>query len=390
MIIKTAIRTAWLVVPLGLVLVGATPAAAAGPTWQHWRTIPGIFDIAGPREDGRFVVAGSGLLYLIDPAGNVSPFARGPQGYADDAGAEAYLTMSSGHEVTGGACEFARDDVFVLRLHAPLGITRIDDKGHATAFASVMGVDSLNGIAFDTTGKFGFRLLVSGPSQGKTAIAAIDCTGKVDFITHVAPVLEGGIAVAPKGFGSFGGDLIAPDELSGKIYAIGSDGTVKLVVMSGLAFGPDTGVESLGFIPRGFTRGGEVYYSDRATPGNPHPGTDSLLRLSASALVAAGARDGDLLAATEGGATMIAVSCRATCHVVTVIGTPSTAHGEGHIAFTTGKRPCSEQKALRGSSTPVRDAVHRGANLVLSARVLADRCGTRPGAKHASIRLRAR
>src|SRR6266446_531743 len=101
---RSAIRISSLLVPLGLILVGAAPVAAAGPTWQHWRTIPGIFDIAGPRDDGKLVVAGSGLLYLVDTAGNVSPFARGPQGYADDAGAEAYLTLSSGHEVTGAEC----------------------------------------------------------------------------------------------------------------------------------------------------------------------------------------------------------------------------------------------------------------------------------------------
>ncbi len=337
MITKSAIRIWWLLLPVGLILASATPVAAAGPTWQHWRTIPGVFDIAGPRDDGRLVVAGSGLLYLVDAAGNVSPFARGPHGYADDAGTEAYLTMSSGREVTSAGCEFARDDVFVLRLHAPLGITRIDEQGHATAFANVTGVDSLNGIAFDTTGKFGFRLLVSGPRNGKTVIAAVDCKGKVDFITQSAPVLEGGLAVAPKGFGAFGGDLIAPDELSGKIYAIGPDGAVRVVALSGLPAGPDTGVESLGFVPRGFRRHGEVYYSDRATPGNPHPGTDSLLRLSAAALLAAGVRDGDLLGATEGGATMIAVRCGATCHVLTVVATPSTSHGEGHIEFTTRK-----------------------------------------------------
>jgi len=76
---KTAIRTGWLIVGLVLILVGAAPVAAAGPTWQHWRTISGIFDIAGPREDGKLVVAGSGLLYLVDTVGNVSPFARGPK-----------------------------------------------------------------------------------------------------------------------------------------------------------------------------------------------------------------------------------------------------------------------------------------------------------------------
>jgi hypothetical protein len=348
---KAAVRTIWPLLPVGLLLTAATPAAAAGPTWEHWRSISGIFDIAGTRHDGSLVVAGSGLLYLVDPAGHVAPFARGPQGYADDAGAEAYLTLSSGHQESDAECSFKADDAFALRLHAPLGITRIDKQGRATPFATVTGVDSLNGIAFDTSGKFGFRLLATGPSTGKTAVVAIDCNGKVQVITRDAPTLEGGLAVAPRGFGSFGGDLIAPDEYSGKIYAIGPDGTVSVVAVPGLAVGPDTGVESVAFVPKGLTRGGEVYYSDRATPNNPHPGSDSLLRLSASALAAAGVHDGDMLAATEGGATMVAVSCRPTCHVVTVVGTASTSHGEGHIAFTLTK--FSAQR--RGSSHDAND-----------------------------------
>jgi hypothetical protein len=320
-----------------LALVLVMPGAALGATWEHWLTIPGLFDVAGPRHEGSLVVAGSGRLYLIDPTGGVSPFATGPQGYADDAGSEAYLTVSPGHAVSGAGCSFVADDVFVLRLHAPLGVTRIDSQGHATGFATVTGIDTLNGIAFDTTGNFGFRLVVTGPSNGKTAVAAIDCAGAVEFITRAAPALEGGLAVAPAGFAAYGGDLIAPDELSGKIYAIGSDGTVAVVTTLGLPFGPDIGVESVAFVPQGLTRGGAAYYADRATANNPHAGTDSVLRLSSSDLAAAGVHDGDLLAATEGGATMVALSCHATCQEVTVVGTASSSHGEGHIAFTVNK-----------------------------------------------------
>ncbi len=353
-----------------MIVVAALPAAATGPTWEHWQNIPGVFDVAGPRSDGTLVVAGTGQLYSVDPAGAVSPFAGGPQGYAgfaDAAGAEAYLTVSPGHQVSGAGCSFMADDVFVLRLHAPLGITRIDAQGNAAAFATVTGVDSLNGIAFDTTGKFGFRLLASGPSKGKTVIAAIDCTGAVQLITSAAPVLEGGLAVAPSGFGAFGGDLIAPDEYSGKIFAIGPDGTVSVVAASGLPVGPDTGVEGVAFVPPGFTHGGEAYYADRATAGNPHPGTNSLLRLSSSDVVAAGVHDGDLLAATEGGGTMIAVSCQATCQVATVVGTTSTSHGEGHIAFTINKVSSPATSSPATSPTPAPAPPNRDPALLVGA-----------------------
>lgn len=375
MIRPISIRVVLPSLALWVTLVAATPAPVTAPTWEHWQTIPGVFDVAGPRHDGSLVVAGSGLLYLVDIAGNVSPFARGPQGYADDAGAEAYLTLSSGHEMSGAGCSFATDDVFVLRLHSPFGVIRIDGFGHATPFATVAGVEALSGITFDTSGRFAYRLLVTGPSKGKTTVAAIDCTGAVEFITRTAPALEGGLAVAPAAFGFYGGDLMVPDELSGKIYAIGPDGTVRDVVTLGLPAGPDIGVESVGFVPPGFMRGGAAYYSDRLTAGNPHPGTDSLLRLSAADLAAAGVRDGDMLAATEGGATMIGLSCHATCQVLTVVGTASSSHGEGHIAFTISKLSAPASPATssgpasgsRGSASMVGAFVALGAVAVALA-----------------------
>lgn len=314
--------------PLG---VGAAPA------WEQWRSVPGVFDLGGPRADGSLLVAGSGALYLLTPGGSLTSFAQ-----SADPGAEAYLTVSAG--IAGAGCSFARDDTFILRLHAPIGITRVGADGTGGSFANV-NMPSLNGIAFDTTGSFSHDLLVTGPVNGKTEVAGIDCSGNVHVIAPAAPVVEGGIAVAPQSFGAFGGDLIAPDELSGVIWAIAPDGSAKQVVNSGLPKGQDIGVESLAFVPSGFsTRGGYVFYSDRATANNPHPGTDHVLRLSSADLAAAGVQDGDLLAATEGGASMIDVRCGTACVVTTVVATPTTAHGEGHIAFTLNALPTPSSK----------------------------------------------
>ncbi|MBV9803918.1 MAG: hypothetical protein JO130_12030, partial [Solirubrobacterales bacterium] len=73
---------------------------------------------------------------------------------------------------------------------------------------------------------------------------------------------------------------------------------------------------------------------DRLTPGNRHPGDNLLLRVSSAALFAAGARPGDLLDATEGGARTVAVHCAADgCMVRHVADGPAVAHGEGHIAI---------------------------------------------------------
>jgi hypothetical protein len=148
------------------------------------------------------------------------------------------------------------------------------------------------------------------------------------------PVVEGGVVVAPRGFGRFGGRLIAPDELSGRLIAVDAGGRAVELARSGLASGGDIGVESLGFVPSGFDRGMTALLADRAVPGNPHPGTDSILGVSGAALRSAGVRAGDLLAATEGGAETIAVRCgRRACTVRLVAHGPAVAHAEGHIGF---------------------------------------------------------
>lgn len=159
--------------------------------------------------------------------------------------------------------------------------------------------------------------------------------------------------VAPLGFGDYGGRLIAPDEYSGNIYAVGADGASSLVVKSGLPTGADIGVESVGFVPRGFSSGGTVFYADRATAGNPHPGTDSLLTLSSTDLTGASIEDGDLFAVTEGGATAIGVRCdHSTCSILPVVSQPTRAHGEGHVVFTVEHPPAAASPTPDSSPTP--------------------------------------
>jgi hypothetical protein len=327
-------RTAVLGAALWLSLTAtaaATTATPAQPGWTAWQHIPGVVDVAGPRSDGAIVVAAADGLLRVDPvSGRAEPFAAGLTGYRGPGSGEPYIALSPGLPVASGGCRFERDDVFALQLKPAGGVLRIDAAGEAREFASVDGVESLNGIAFDGTGRFGNRLLVTGPSHGLTVVAAIDCTGQVTHITDAAPVLEGGLAVAPSGFGAFEGDLIAPDELSGNIYAISPDGSSTTLVHSGLPTGGDIGVEGVGFVPPGFSLGGAAYFADRSVPGNPHPGTDSLLRIDSRRLVQAGVREGDLLAASEGGAALIAVRCQPDC-VVTRVSSGDGAHGEGHV-----------------------------------------------------------
>jgi len=329
------------VLSLALALVAFLPISggAAGPAWEQWRSVPGVFDLGGPLASGSLLVAGSAAFYTLTPAGDLTPFARGAGGYSDDPGAEAYFAVSPGQHNASAGCDFVRDDAFVLRLHVPIGITRVGRSGDETGSFTNLNVAVLNGIAFDNVGSFDHRLLVTAPVNGKTELLAVDCTGAVQVITKTAPIVEGGISVAPTAFGSFGGYLIAPDELSGTIWAFSPEGTTSKLVDSGLPKGMDIGVESIAFVPPGFSRGGYAYYSDRKTPGNPHPGTDSVLRMSSADLTAAGIQDGDLLAVTEGGATTIDVRCDSSCHATTVVSMPTSAHGEGHLVFTMNPPP---------------------------------------------------
>ncbi len=316
-----------------------TLAAAPPPGWAPWIHLPAVFDLAGPRHDGQMVAAAGGQLFLISPGGAVTPFADGPDGYHTALGPESYLALSPGLHVANAGCDFPPDTLYVLRLQAPLGITRVDPFGHASSFVSISGLDSLGGIAFDTVGRFDHRLLVTGPSHQLSTVLAIDCKGGVVPVTQSAPPLEGGLSVAPATFGAHAGDLIAPDENTGVLLAISATGQSTTLLDSRIPHGGDIGVESLAFTPPGFTKGGRALVADRATANNPHPGTDSVLRLSSADLTAAGVSDGDLVVSAEGGAVTIDVRCRSACSVRTIVPTASTAHVEGHLLLIADQQP---------------------------------------------------
>ncbi|HWF33965.1 MAG TPA: hypothetical protein VG295_01290 [Solirubrobacteraceae bacterium] len=293
-----------------------------------------VLDVSGPRRDGMIVVATAGRLALLSPGGGLRPFARGPGGYVSPGGEEPYIAVSSGER--GPGCTFPTGTVYALRLRNGPGVTAIDAAGRSRRFDNLPARTRENGIAFDTTGRFGHRLLVTATVASKTSVYAIDCRGTFTTLTRSAPRVEGGIAVAPATFGRFAGDLIAPDEITGRIYAIAPDGSSRLLGDSGLPHGQDIGVESLGFVPAGFGAGDSALLADRFTPGNRHPGDGVILRLGAAQLAGAGVRPGDLLIASEGGALTDAVTCGSSCRIRHVADGPSIAHGEGHIAFIGG------------------------------------------------------
>lgn len=315
---------------------GGPVTAVSAARVAHWSPashVARVLDLTIPRRDGAIVVATAGRLALLPPTGTVRPFATGTTGYSNPGGEEPYIALSSGGRVASAACAFRRDTLYVLRLQQGPGVTAVDAAGRAHAFASLPATGLENGIAFDETGRFGHRLLVTATAGSHTTVYAIDCRGRVTTLTTSAPPVEGGIVVAPATFGRFAGDLIAPDENSGRVYAIGPRGHSRLVARSGLPHGGDIGVESAGFVPASFGPGWSTLVADRLTPGNPHPGDDAILRIGNTALTAAGVRPGDLLVATEGGALTDAIRCGRSCRVRHVADGPAVAHLEGHIVF---------------------------------------------------------
>jgi hypothetical protein len=328
------------VIIVGLAVGGYGAPAATEPHadkllpahWVQFRHIPAVVDLAGPRPNGQLAVALAGHLALLGPTGLVD-FARGRHGYSTARGTEPYIALAPVSVTRSGKHSFAGDDVYALEPGRSPAVIRIDSMGEAMRFACLPSGSFPNGIAFDTTGTFDKRLIVSAAVNGSTSIFSIDWRGAVRTVTRRAPRVEGGIAIAPPSFGTFAGDLIAPDEVGGAIYAVDARGHARIVAKSGLPHGGDVGVESEGFVPTWFSRQTAAYLADRSVPGNAHPGTDSVLRLSGADLLRSQVRPGDLLVATEGGAETIAVRCQQTCVVRHIAAGPEATHAEGHITF---------------------------------------------------------
>ena len=316
-----------------LVACGGSPSRAGAPppvAWLVYRHLPGVVDLAGPRGDGSFLVAAAGRLFVLGRDGMLSPFARGAGGYLTAAGTEPYLVLAGSGAVEGTRCSFGNGTAFALEPGARPGVVMISPQGRARRFASLPPGRFLSGIAFDSTGRFGHRLLVTAAAGGRTTVFGIGCDGRLSTIAAGAPAVEGGITVAPATFGRFGGDLIAADETSGRVYAVDPAGQVITLGQPALPAGGDIGVESTGFVPQ---RAAAAYLADRFSAGNKHPGDNAILQLSAAQLAQAGIRVGDLLIATEGGAKTIDIRCTAACTIRYVAAGPSIAHAEGHIAF---------------------------------------------------------
>ena len=328
---------------LSAMLAGCQSAPASAPAhrgpaapparWAPFLPDGTVADLTVPRADGSLTVLSGGRLQLLSPAGALTPFARGRTGFANAPGPESYLALVPGVAVPGAGCSFTADTVYALWPVGLPGVFRVSPAGRARRFVTLRGAFP-DGIAYDSVGRFGHRLLVTSGVKGRPAsLLAIDCAGHVTTLSSRLPHLEGGLSVAPPSFGRYGGDLIATDELSGRIWAISPSGQATLLARPALPAGQDIGVESTGFVPPGFSSAWTAYVADRRTPGNPHPGTGHILRLPGADLLRAGARPGDLVVVSEGGALTVLLRCSAACTVRQIADGPPPAHIEGHVIF---------------------------------------------------------
>lgn len=330
------------VVPLVIVAalcsaVGLGAASADSTiTWTGLRHVDKVVDLTEPNSQGAILVSAGGRLDLLTSAGAIRPFAPG---YSASPGLENYAALSSGLRVGAAHCSWPAGNLYTLRLSHARGITVVTPQGRVSKFVALKPNGLENGIAFDRTGRFGHRLLVTATSTtkratGVTTLYAISCNGRVQVLTRTGPRVEGGMVVAPSTFGRYAGDLLAPDEYTSKIYAFMPNGQARLLVRTGVPSGGDTGTESLGIVPAQF---GEALVSDRGyPPDKTNPGDNEILKLSRGALTAAGVRPGELLAVSEGGADTVAVSCSSTCRAREIGQGPRRAHIEGHVVFTIG------------------------------------------------------
>jgi hypothetical protein len=322
------VRAGWtLLAAVAAVCVLASCASASSPqqvTWKSVQLAPGVVDLAGPRSDGPQVAAVDSGLSLFGGS-SLAPFTStsGSGAYVPFSG-EPYIAITPKVRLRKAGCSFHRDVVFAIG-DAPDRLVRINRRGRASNFVNLPS-PFLSAITFDRLGSFGHRLLVTGTANGQSTLYAVDCRGRVKTIASHAPLVEGGMEVAPRSFGRFGGRLIAVDEQTGTIRAFKPSGKAANVALSGLPTGGDIGVESVGFVPR-LKPGGGAFLAGR--------GVNAILRLTAGELGAAQVRAGDLLVAAEANAETIAVRCQTGkgCSVQKIGDGPAGTHAEGHIAF---------------------------------------------------------
>jgi hypothetical protein len=217
-----------------------------------------------------------------------------------------------------GAHGFPRGALF---CHAPNhAIYEFSASGRRTLFATlpVPATPADDGaVAFDTVGRFGYRLLAatgrSGAGRtGGGALYAIDARGAVDQVAaYPGPGGADELAVAPPTFGSAGGDALLtvdPGSTAGSLVAVAPDGRVR--ALASFPDGPNPIVVLRSLRARRGAPAPGLYVADDETPYVYYASAAPLSRY-----------DGDVLVGTEGHALFWVVAPRGGGYRTIPVGT---------------------------------------------------------------------
>jgi hypothetical protein len=141
-------------------------------------------DVVGPRRDGWMVPAAGGRLWLLGP----SPAVRAlPPAYHSNPGLEAYIALA---RASHKGCSFGADHLVRRELRLPSRRHFRQRSWAGARFASITAPGPINGIAFDETGRFGYRLLVTINARTRTTVH-FDCHGSIRGLgMETRPVLS--------------------------------------------------------------------------------------------------------------------------------------------------------------------------------------------------------
>jgi hypothetical protein len=221
---------------VALAAVATLPASVSGASADRAAPAPAIrfsvFARTGLRL-GDIVWTGNAFLYVTQNSGEIHTSA--PDGSSLRKLAQVPPEVEEMRCLPSpGAHGFPAGAVF---CHAPRNtIYRIDADGQVATFAK-LPVDDLSdgGLAFDTTGAYGYRMLAAtgGSATNGGAIYAVGAAGRTELIgRYPGPGGADNLLLAPPGWGSAGGRLlIAIDHTrrKGMLQTMAPNGTVRIL-----------------------------------------------------------------------------------------------------------------------------------------------------------------